>query len=56
MLYVTSMNWREFGRNYTGWLDDVVMLGFGLEDEASGLMDVMGADLIKGLKLCAEVL
>lgn len=55
MMYVTSMNWKEQGRNYVGYLDDVLMLGFGIEDERSAVIDVTAGDLLKDLGLCSEV-
>jgi hypothetical protein len=55
MVYVTSMNWKEQGRNYVGYLDDVLMLGFGIEDERSAVMDVMAGDLLKDFWLCSEL-
>ena len=54
MLYVTSANWRDRGVNYHGYLDDVVMLGFGVEDKHAGGMDVLAADLVSEMGLCAE--
>jgi hypothetical protein len=55
MIYVTSMNWKEQERNYVGYLDNVLMLGFGIEDERSAVMDVRASDLLKDLGLCDEL-
>jgi hypothetical protein len=55
MMYVTSMNWKEQGRNYVGYLDDVLMLGFGIEDERSAVIDVTAGDILKDLGLCSEL-
>jgi hypothetical protein len=55
MVYITSMNWKEQGRNYVGYLDDVLMLGFGIEDRRSAMMDVTAGDLLKNLGLCSEL-
>lgn len=55
MVYVTSMNWKEPGLNYVGYLDDVLMLGFGIEDERSALMDVRAGDMLRDLGLCSEL-
>jgi hypothetical protein len=55
MVYITSMNWKEQGRNYVGYLDDVLMLGFGIEDRQSAVMDVTAGDLLKNLGLCSEL-
>ncbi|KAK4140948.1 uncharacterized protein C8A04DRAFT_14501 [Dichotomopilus funicola] len=54
MMYVTSMNWKERGVNYHGYLDDVVVLGFGYEDKHAGGIDVRAEDLLVGLGLCEE--
>ncbi|OQO02383.1 hypothetical protein B0A48_11937 [Cryoendolithus antarcticus] len=54
MVYVTSMNWKEHGKKYTGYLDDKVMLGFGIEDKATGGMDVTARDLLRGMGYCSE--
>lgn len=54
MFYVSSINWRDRGRRHKGYLDDVVMLGFGIEDHGSGGMDVVVGDLIGGFGRCDE--
>jgi hypothetical protein len=54
MMYVTSANWKERGVNYHGYLDDVVMLGFGFEDKHSRGIDVYAGDLLVDLGLCEE--
>ncbi|KAK4108108.1 hypothetical protein N656DRAFT_718792 [Canariomyces notabilis] len=53
MVYVTSINWKERGVRYHGYLDDVLFLGFGVEDKTSGGIDVRGADLLVDLGLCS---
>ncbi|KAK1833596.1 hypothetical protein QBC39DRAFT_44121 [Podospora conica] len=55
MFYVVSMNWKERGRNYHGYLDDEILLAFGIDDRGAGGMDVLAGDLLAGLGLCAEV-
>ncbi|KAN0095963.1 hypothetical protein V8E51_014768 [Hyaloscypha variabilis] len=55
MIYITSMNWRDEAQRYVGYLDDVLMLGFGIEDQRSAGMDVVAGDLLKDLGLCAEL-
>ena len=55
MFYITSMNWRDEGLKYVGYLDDVLMLGFGIEDSRSAGMDVVAGDLLKDLGLCSEL-
>ena len=54
MFYVASMNWKDRGRKYHGYLDDIVFLSFGIEDHRSGGIDVLASDLFGGLGLCAE--
>jgi hypothetical protein len=55
MMYVTSMAWKERGVKYRGYLDDVVMLGFGIEDRHPAGIDVLAEELLEGLGLCADV-
>ncbi|KAF2157092.1 hypothetical protein K461DRAFT_273215 [Myriangium duriaei CBS 260.36] len=55
MIYVTSVNWKSVGNTYHGFLDDVVMLGFGIEDSFSGGIDLTAGDLIGELSLCLNV-
>lgn len=54
MFYVTSMNWKQQGLNYHGYLDDVLMLAFGVEDERAAGIDVRAEDLLGDLGLCNE--
>ncbi|KEF61070.1 uncharacterized protein A1O9_02635 [Exophiala aquamarina CBS 119918] len=53
MLYVTSMSWKTHGQKYHGYLDDVLFIGFGIEDERTGGIDVLAADLVKNVELCS---
>ncbi|KAF2680066.1 hypothetical protein K458DRAFT_421872 [Lentithecium fluviatile CBS 122367] len=55
MLYVTSVNWKERAVRWRGFLDDVVMLGFGVEDERAAGLDVVVGELLGGLGLCADL-
>ncbi|KAF2150132.1 hypothetical protein K461DRAFT_230129 [Myriangium duriaei CBS 260.36] len=55
MVYVTSVNWKKAGNNYHGFLDDVLMVGFGVEDKSAGAIDVTAEDLIGKLSLCSNV-
>ncbi|KAK3986420.1 hypothetical protein QBC44DRAFT_139473 [Cladorrhinum sp. PSN332] len=55
MLYVTSMAWKEKGMKYHGFLDDVLFLGFGVEDKRAGGIDVLVGDLVGDLGMCEEV-
>jgi hypothetical protein len=52
MMYVSSMNWKERGVKYHGYLDDVLFLGFGFEDKGSGTVDVLAEDLLVDMGLC----
>lgn len=54
MFYVASMNWKNPGLKYHGYLDDVVFLAFGIEDTLSAGIDVSAEDLLGGLRLCAD--
>ncbi|KAL1840187.1 hypothetical protein VTJ49DRAFT_717 [Mycothermus thermophilus] len=54
MMYVTSINWREKGLKYHGYLDDIIMMGFGYEDKYSGLLDLRAGDLLVDMGLCEE--
>ncbi|KPI41004.1 uncharacterized protein AB675_8191 [Cyphellophora attinorum] len=50
--YIVSMSWMSHGQKYHGYLDDKMMLSFGIEDTRSGAMDVLAADLVQDLGLC----
>ncbi|AEO69074.1 1ba31e93-e3dd-45ea-895f-bbe0d8cf3f1e [Thermothielavioides terrestris] len=54
MFYLTSVNWRDRGVNYHGYLDDVVLLGFGVEDKNSAGLDVVAGDLLVDMGFCDE--
>ncbi|KAK0737173.1 hypothetical protein B0T21DRAFT_159446 [Apiosordaria backusii] len=54
MFYVTSMAWKDHGVKYHAYLDDVVFLGFGIEDNRAGGIDVRAGELLKGLGLCSD--
>ena len=51
-LYVTSLSWKSHGQKYHGYIDDVVLVLFGIEDASTGGIDVVAGDLLKGLNLC----
>ncbi|KAK8029583.1 hypothetical protein PG993_010874 [Apiospora rasikravindrae] len=55
MFYVVSMSWKARGQKYHGYLDDVLFLAFGIEDENTGGIDVLASDLLRGLGLCSDV-
>lgn len=54
LFYVTSINFRERGKDYHGFLDDDLFLSFGIEDERSGTIDVRVADLVQDLGMCGS--
>ncbi|KAL2188190.1 hypothetical protein L209DRAFT_682265 [Thermothelomyces heterothallicus CBS 203.75] len=51
---VTSVNWRDRGLNYHGYLDDVVMLAFQYGNRHSAGIDVRAGDLLVDLGLCQD--
>lgn len=53
MFYITSINWMREGQRYHGYLDDTVLLGFGIEDEGAGVLDVRAGELLGGMGSCA---
>ncbi|KAI0100459.1 hypothetical protein F4776DRAFT_658285 [Hypoxylon sp. NC0597] len=55
MFYVTSVSWKARGQRYHGYLDDVLFLGFGIEDRDTAGIDVLASDLLAGLSLCSEM-
>lgn len=52
MFYITSMSWKVQGMRYHGYLDDVLFVGFGIEDRDTGGIDVLAGDLLATLGLC----
>ncbi|KAK7953104.1 hypothetical protein PG988_013798 [Apiospora saccharicola] len=54
MFYVVSMSWKARGQKYHGYLDDVLFLAFGIEDENTAGIDVVAGDVLRGLGLCSE--
>jgi len=54
MLYFTSMSWKSHEQKYHGYLDDVVFLGFGVEDAQSAGIDVVVGDLLMDIGPCAN--
>ncbi|KAI5461954.1 hypothetical protein BGZ63DRAFT_354715 [Mariannaea sp. PMI_226] len=55
MFYVTSMSWKNRERKYHGYLDDELFIGFGIEDEKSGGIDVRAEDVLQNLGICNSV-
>lgn len=54
MLFVTSIAWRAPEQTYHGFLDDVLFVAFGVEDERSAALDVRAEDLLRGMGLCED--
>lgn len=52
MIYVTSISWKAHAQRYHGFLDDVLFIGFGIEDAATGITDILAGDLVDGIALC----
>lgn len=52
MLYITSMSWKDPSRLYHGYLDDVLFIGFGIEDCKTGGIDVLASDLLAAIERC----
>ena len=55
MFYVTSMSWKQAGLKYHGYIDDVLFLAFGIEDERTAGIDVLAGELVRGMGVCSEV-
>jgi hypothetical protein len=54
MFYVTSMSWNDKQRRYSGFLDDVIFIAFGIEDERAGAINVLANDLLADLGSCEK--
>ncbi|ORY19032.1 hypothetical protein BCR34DRAFT_472682 [Clohesyomyces aquaticus] len=52
MFYVTSMNWKAHGQRYHGYVDDVLLLGFGIEDSQTAAIDILAGDLLQDVGIC----
>lgn len=52
MLYVTSLGWKKAGQKYHGYIDDVLLILFGVEDSRSAGIDITAGDLLGDLGLC----
>ena len=55
MFYITSVSWKKIGLGYHGFIDDVLFILFGIEDNDAGGIDVTAGDLLADLGLCATV-
>jgi hypothetical protein len=54
MMYVTSVSWKAAGQKYHGYIDDILFLLFGIEDNDTGGIDIGAGDLLADLGLCAS--
>lgn len=54
MFFVTSIGWKQRGQTYHGYLDDVVFVTFGIEDNRAGAIDVRAGDLLQDLGVCGQ--
>nr|POF19936.1 hypothetical protein CFP56_52185 [Quercus suber] len=54
MIFVVSMNWKEPGVGYNGFLDDELLISFGVEDQHSGGISVIVGDLMKEFSYCDD--
>lgn len=50
--YITSMSWKTHGQKYHGYMDDVLFLGFGIEDSKTAAIDVLASDLLQDMGIC----
>lgn len=54
MFYVTSMSWKDHNLKYHGYLDDELLISFGIEDQRSGGIDVLAEDVLWNIGLCHD--
>ena len=55
MFYITSMSWKSHEQRYHGYKDDVIFIGFGIEDSQTAGIDVVVGDLLMDIGLCSEL-
>lgn len=53
MFYVTSVGWKKAGLGYHGFIDDVLFILFGIEDNDAGGIDVIAEDLLADMGVCS---
>lgn len=53
MFYVTSVSWKKAGLGYHGFIDDVLFIFFGIEDNDAGGIDVVAGDLLADMGSCS---
>ncbi|CAK4033169.1 Hypothetical predicted protein [Lecanosticta acicola] len=52
MIFTMSVNWKARGMRYHGFLDDEVIISFGIEDQQAGGIDVVVGELVRDMGLC----
>lgn len=52
MFYVTSISWKSREQKYHGYLDDVLLVSFGIEDKQTAAIDISVGDLLQDLGTC----
>lgn len=52
MFSITSMSWMTHGQKYHGFVDDVLLLAYGIEDSRAAAIDVTAGDLLQDLDFC----
>lgn len=56
MFYITSMSWKTHGQRYHGYIDDELLVAFGVEDSRPGVIDVLAGDLLRDMGYCSTVM
>lgn len=54
-VYTTQMSWFDAEQTYHGYLDDKILLAFGIEDKHAGGIDVVARSLLEGMRFCRDV-
>lgn len=49
---VVGMSWVDESATYGGFIDDAVVLGFGMQGRMTGGIDVNVLDLLNGMATC----
>ena len=55
LFFIVSMAWKSRDQSYHGYMDDELMIGFGIEDFLSAGIDVLAGDLLQDLGYCENV-
>lgn len=51
-IYITSMTWKLHTQKYHGYIDDLLFLGFGIEESHPGALDITAGELLQDLAFC----